>query len=87
MTKQLNEFDKGRIKALLDQGYSYRKISAILNIPFPTIAYNAKKFKQFGNLDRLPGSGRQKILNIKEENLLAKISSQNPRKSAKDYFN
>ena len=42
--KELNEFERGKIIGLSEEGYSRRKISKILEIPKSTVQDTIKKF-------------------------------------------
>lgn len=60
---QLSDFEKGKIVAYDDCGFSQRDIGRKINRDHKTVGKFLKRFKETGTIKRKTGSGRKRIFN------------------------
>lgn len=68
----------------IQEGVSYSSISKQLEVPKSTIGDIWKRFRERGDINRKPGSGRPRKTTPKNDRVLKRLSQKDPRKSAVD---
>ncbi len=83
MSKHLNDFVKGKVIALREEGYTLKAISEKLKIPISTISDVCGKYKSSGNILRTSGSGRKRILTALDTNKILSLIRREPKTTSK----
>jgi len=83
-SKELTDFERGKIVGLHIGGFSIRKISEILKHPKSTVGDIVKKYNEQGLTSTLPRSGRPKILSERDNRQLIKITKNNRNKTLEE---
>ncbi|XP_036354670.1 uncharacterized protein LOC118761107 [Octopus sinensis] len=78
----LNKIIKGKILALYELNWTIKDIADHLNTPKSTIGDFLRKFKKYGTIDRIPGSGRPKKLQKTDVEILLHLVECDPKKSS-----
>ena len=82
MTIHYSLYAKTQIIELYSKGNSLRKISEEIGIPKSTIGDIVNKYKKKKTIQRLPNSGRNKVLDYDDLGILLSEVEKNPRTSA-----
>jgi transposase len=83
MAKHYTLIEKSKILSFYEEGYTFREISKKLNIPLSTININITKYLKTDRFDRKPNSGRPKLLNKPEIDILCSEIEKTPKISSK----
>jgi transposase len=81
MNKQLTSAQKKEIIDKYIQGTSIRQISNEMSIKRTTVWNNIQKYKKQGNVERIPNSGRKKILNKEDIKIIENEIEMSPKVS------
>ncbi len=73
MYRKLSEELKGKILGFKDAGWTIKKISTQMKIPYSTVGFITKGYSDCGTIKRKYSSGRRKILNDQNLNVLRDI--------------
>jgi transposase len=75
---------RSSIKTLRDEGYSLRKISEKLKIPFTTVQRTLNRYKEYGTLKTLSRTGRPRCTTIRLDRKIVSLIENSDRPSASD---
>ena len=76
-----------RIATLIDVGFSLKKISRKLKIPYSTVKKVAAKYHRTGSVARRRGSGRPKKMDEEDRELIITKIRESPKTSAPELAN
>ena len=75
---KLSSVDKGRILALLEEGYSQVQIAAIIGVNRKSVALWKKRWEEEGHVERKPKSGRPRCTTRAVDDSIVSVSVDNP---------
>jgi transposase len=81
--KKSSTLTKGKIIAYWEDGKSQREIARVVGLTQSTVSSIIKVYKQTGDIKRRVGSGRVRKTSKRDDNVIVKISKQNPFMSAR----
>lgn len=73
----LDSVGVGRALALLDEGYSQREVSRILNVARTTLSDNIRRYQETGSCKRRPGSGLTRCTTARDDRFMVMETLRN----------
>ena len=82
-TMPLTHDQRVQVVTLQEQGWTYRHLATLFHVRPATISDLVAKYRRTGSVDDLPRTGRPRASTIRQDRVLTRLSSTNPRTTAR----